>query len=63
MLLDAHELFIYDVEVKFDSYNEFANCKVKFVYGNKAFEVGNEFNTPKPQKIKKIVHFIIKSEE
>ena len=32
---------IYDIEIKFDNYNEFANAKIKFVYGNKAFEIGN----------------------
>lgn len=63
LLLEAHELVIYDIEVKFDSYNEYSNSRVKFVYGNKGFEVGNEFNTAKPAKIKKIVYFIIKSED
>ncbi len=32
---------IYDIEIKFDNYNEFANVKIKIVYGNKAFEIGN----------------------
>lgn len=37
LLMQAHEILIYDLEVKFDNYNEYTNAKVKFVYGNKAF--------------------------
>ena len=37
LLLEAHEILIYDMEVKFDNANEHGSCKVKFAYGNKAF--------------------------
>lgn len=54
---------IYDIEIKFDNSNEYGNSKVKFVYGNKSFEVGSDFNSTKPAKIKKIINLIIKSED
>ena len=41
LLLDAHEVSLYDIEVKFDNYNEYSNAKLKIVYGNKAFELGH----------------------
>lgn len=63
LLMEAHEILIYDMEVKFDNYNEFSNSKVKISYGNKGFEVGSEFSSSKINKVKKIIYFIIKSEE
>ncbi len=54
---------VYDIEIKFDNYNEYGNSKVKFVYGNKSFEIGSDFNSAKPAKIKKIINLIIKSED
>lgn len=33
------------------------------MYGNKAFELGGEYNNPKPAKIEKIIFFMIKSED
>lgn len=63
LLLEAHEILIYDMEVKFENKNEHGSCMVKFTYGNKAYEVGSEFTNTKVNKIKKIIYFIIKSEE
>lgn len=63
LLMEAHEMLIYDMEVKFDNYNEFSNSKVKIAYGNKGFEVGSEFSGSKINRVKKIIYFIIKSEE
>lgn len=54
---------IYDIELKFENYAEYGNCKVKFVCGNKAFELGNDFNSAKPAKVKKIINFFTKSED
>lgn len=52
---------MYDFEAKFDNYNQFGNVKLKFVIGTKAFELGNDFNSAKPAKIKKIINFFTKS--
>lgn len=54
---------LYDIQVKFDNYNDYGNSKVKFAYGNKSFQIGSEFNSSKPAKIKKIINLIIKSED
>lgn len=54
---------IYDIDLKFQNYNDFGNTKIKIVYGNKAFELGTEFNNVKSTKVKKIVNLFTKSEE
>ena len=53
---------MYDLEVKFDNFNEFGNSKIKIIYGTKAFELNTDSNS-KVLKYKKIIYFITKSEE
>lgn len=62
LLLEAHEILIYNIEIKFESVVD-NNIKVKFIYGNKSFDVGAEFSSSKPVKTKKIIYFMIKSED
>lgn len=54
---------IYDIEIKFDNLNDFGNCLGKLVYTNKAFDLGSDFSSSKPSKIRKIINFTVKSED
>lgn len=61
-MVEANELLLYDLELKFDSPNEVAGCKLKIQYGTKAFDFTEDVDHSKLTKIKKIVYFIIKSD-
>lgn len=61
-LTDTQDVLLYDFELKFDNPEEVNNCRFKIMQGNRGFEFGEDLSQAKVTKIKKIVHFISKSE-
>ena len=53
---------MYDFEIKFDNTADAVGCKLKIQQGSKAFDFGEDVDHSKVTKIKKIIYFIIKSE-
>jgi hypothetical protein len=52
---------LYDFEFKFDNPSDVVGCKFKITHGGKAFDFPEDIDKSKVTKIKKIVHFLIKS--
>jgi hypothetical protein len=48
--------------LKIDSPSDIIGCKFKIQHGSKAFDFVEDIDHNKTTKIKKIVHFIVKSE-
>jgi hypothetical protein len=59
--MEASEILMYDFEIKFDS-TDASGCKLKIQHGSKAFEFTEDIDTSKTTKIKKVVFFLVKSE-
>jgi len=62
LLLEANEVLLYDIELKFDNPSDVTGCKLKIMHNNKSFDYLEDIDHNKTTKIKKIAHFIIKSD-
>ena len=61
-MLDLNEVLLYDFELKFDNPADVAGCRFKIMQNSRAFEFTEEIDQTKMSKIKKIIHFVAKSE-